>query len=413
MAGPWTRRRHLALATFWFGLYFLYQPVGTSLVPAQIDRIVPHDREPYALGVVLGLGAFVAMTVAPLVGIWSDRMTTRFGRRRPFIVAGVVGTVVSLLVLGAAPDFPAVVIGYTLVQLFANGAAAAYAGIIPDIVPGDQVGRASGWLAVMVLVGSAGGLLTNTALAAASHTLLTYAVIAVVLVLCVPPTLIASRGEGATPPPPRDTRPLRVRAREFFAPLRRGDFAWVVWTRMVNNAGISVVTPFTFLFFKDVVGVSKPDVFNPVWYLVVLLFAGPMGYLGGRLSDRRGRKVFVYWSGALQALVAFVFILLYPRAVGIVLVLGAVYGIGYGMYNSVDWALAVDTLPDRRTSAKDMGLFHIALTLPGQVMPALGGLVLGAVNGAHGNQGFRVIFGSATVFFALSTVLVRRVRSAR
>lgn len=411
--GAWTRRRHLSLAAFWFGLYFLYQPVGTSLVPAQIDRIVPHDREAYALGVVLGLGAFAAMAVAPLVGVWSDRVSTRFGRRRPFIVVGVAGSVISLLILGAASNLPQVAIAYTLVQLFANGAAAAYAGLIPDIVPAAQIGIASGWLAVMVLVGSAGGLLANTVLAAASRTLLTYTVIAAVLVLCVPPTLLAARGEGHTPPPPRDTRPRRERVRDFLAPLRRGDFAWVVWTRMVNNAGISVVTPFTFLFFKDVVGVSKPDLFNPVWYLVVLVFAGPMGYLGGRLSDRHGRKVFVYWSGALQAVVALVFILLYPHAIGIVLALGAVYGVGYGMYNSVDWALAVDTLPDKGSSAKDMGLFHIALTLPGQVMPALGGLVLGTVNGAHGNQGFRVVFGSAAVFFALSTLLVRRVRGVR
>jgi MFS family permease len=411
--GSWTRRRHLALATFWFGLYFLYQPVGTSLVPAQIDRIVPHDREAYALGVALGIGAFAAMAVAPLVGVWSDRISTRFGRRRPFIVVGVAGTVLSLLLLGAAPTFPVLVIGYTLVQLFSNAAGAAYAGVIPDIVPAVQIGVASGWLAVMVLVGSAGGLIANTVLAAASRTLLTYTVIAIVLAVCMVPTLMAARGEGASPPPPRDTRPFGDRARDFFAPLRRGDFAWVVWTRMVNNAGISVVTPFTFLFFKDVVGVGKPDVFNPAWYLVVLLFAGPMGYLGGRLSDRHGRKVFVYWSGALQAVVAFVFIVLYPKLVPVVLALGAVYGVGYGMYNSVDWALAVDTLPDRRASAKDMGLFHIALTLPGQVMPALGGLVLGLVNGAHGNQGFRVVFGSAAVFFALSTVLVRRVRSVR
>jgi MFS family permease len=405
--------RHLRLASFWFGLYFLYTPIGTSLVADQVADHVPHDRQTLAQGVALGFGAFLAMSVAPLVGAWSDRVTTRFGRRRPFIVAGTLGTVVSLIVLAAAPDYPFIVAGYSLVQLFANAAGAAYAGLIPDVVPEDQVGTASGWLAVMVLVGSAAGLLVNVILAAVGAPLLTYVVIAVVLPLTVPATLIAARGEGSGPPRTPDTRPFGERARDFVRPLAGGDFAWVVFTRLINNAGVSVVTPFAYFFFRDVVGVGNPKVFTPLWFLVVLAFAGPFGYLGGRVSDRRGRKPFVYWSGGLQALVGFAFIIFYPRLAWIVLLLAAVYGVGYGLYNAVDWALAVDTLPDRRDIAKDMGLFHVALTLPGNVMPAIGGVTLDAFNRRGGNQGYRVVFGAAAVCFALSTVLVRRVRSVR
>lgn len=409
----WTRAQHLRLASFWFGLYFLYTPIGTSLVPDQVDALVPKERQALAIGVLLGIGAFFAMAVPPFIGRWSDRVTTRFGRRRPFIVAGTAGTAVSLVVMAIAPDYPLYVIGYCLVQLFANGAGAAYSGVIPDVVPEEDVGTASGWLAVMVLVGSAGGLLANVVFAGIGVKRLTYVAIGVVLCLTLLPTLKAARGEGSKPPLPPDPRPLRERARDFFAPLRGGDFAWVVATRLINAAGIAAVTPFTLNFFRDVVGVGNPDVFNPIWYLVVLVFAGPFGYVGGRLSDRIGRKRFVYWSGGLQAAVAFVFIVLYPHSAGVVLLLGAVYGVGYGLYNAVDWALAVDTLPDREHSAKDMGLFHIALTLPGNVVPFLAGVTLDRINAGGGTQGYRVVFGSAAVFFLLSTVLVRRIKGVR
>ena len=36
-------------------------------------------------------GALVAMFANPLFGAWSDRTTSRFGRRRPWILAGCVG----------------------------------------------------------------------------------------------------------------------------------------------------------------------------------------------------------------------------------------------------------------------------------------------------------------------------------
>ena len=100
-------------------------------------------------------------------------------------------------------------------------------------------------------------------------------------------------------------------------------------------------------------------------------------------------------------------------ALGLVLIMGAVYGIGYGLYTAVDWALAVDTLPDRGAGAKDMGLFHVALSLPGSIVPAITGYVLGAVNGPSGTGGYRVVFGSAAVFFVLGTVFVSRIRSVR
>ena len=406
-------RQHTALAAYWFGLYFLFTPVGASLTATQIDDIVPGGRQQVAQGLLLGAGAFFATVLPPLVGAWSDRMSTRWGRRRPIVLGGTVVTVLSLLVMMTASTYQQLLLGYVAVQIGSNAAGAAYSGLIPDVVAADEVGRASGALSTMVLLGSAGGLGANVLFAAVHAARLTYVAIAAVLVAVMVPTLRVTRGEGRTPARPPATGTARQRAAAFLRPLRGGDFAWVVGTRMLITAGISTISPFTFYFFRDVVGVSNPDLFNPVWLLVVLAFAAPLGFAGGRLSDRHGRKRFVYASGGLQAFVAVVFIALYPTAVPLVLALGAVYGVGYGLYIAVDWALACDTLPQRDASAKDMGLFHVALSLPGNIVPAVAGLVLSAVNAHQANAGYRVVFSFAIVFFLLGTVLVRRVRSVR
>src|ERR1700743_1937033 len=39
----------------------------------------------------------------PLVGNWSDNTQSRFGRRRPFLVAGAIGVAVSFLLLFSTP----------------------------------------------------------------------------------------------------------------------------------------------------------------------------------------------------------------------------------------------------------------------------------------------------------------------
>jgi MFS family permease len=166
-------------------------------------------------------------------------------------------------------------------------------------------------------------------------------------------------------------------------------------------------------FFHDVVRVPNAAQFTSLWLVMVYVTATPLGLLGGLLADRFGRKVFVYGSGAFQALVGLVFIVFYPTATPVLIGLALIYGLGFGLYYAVDWALACDTLPDRANAAKDMGLFHVAFTLPQVVVPAIAGPVLDHFNRQSPNSGYRVIFSSAIVFMLLGTVFVSRIKSVR
>ena len=405
--------RHTALSTFWFGSNFLWIPLTTVLIQSQIDSVVPKGQQNTAIGVTLGAGGILAMTVPPLVGAWSDRLHSRYGRRRPIMVFGSLLTIPGLVVLMLATNYPEVLLGYVIIQFFFNGAGAAYAGIIPDVVPAQEVGKASGFLATMTQLGIGAGLGVTSALNG-SH--VSYAVMGAVALVSLIPTVWAAQGEGETPVPPHPKRPFGETVAEFFRPLHEGDFAWVVFTRFMISSGITAVLYFLLNFFRDVVlpPHSNASGFTSNWLLVVVATAIPFGFFGGQISDRiHRRKIFVYISGAAQASVALVFIVFYPTAIPLVFALGVAYGVGYGMYFAVDWALACDTLPDPKASAKDMGLFHIALTLPQAIIPFFGGPLIDALNGPHGNGGYRIVFSSAIVFLFLGTVLVSRIKTVR
>jgi MFS family permease len=405
--------RHAGLSAFWFGSNFLWIPLTTVLMQNQIDSVVPKGQQNTAIGVALGLGGVLAVTVPPIVGAFSDRISTRFGRRRPIIVAGSLLTMPGLLILVVANNYPEVLIGILIIQFFFNGAQAAYAGIIPDVVPAQEVGKASGYLATMTQLGIGTGLGVTSLLGGSRAT---YLVMGAVALLSILPTLWAARGEGAIPIPPHPRRPLGEAIAEFVRPLHEGDFAWVVFTRLMVSSGITAVLYFLVNFFRDVVlpPTTNAATFTGNWLLVVVATALPFGFFGGMLSDKiHRRKIFVYLAGAAQGSVAIVFIVFYPTAIPLVFALGVAYGIGYGLYFAVDWALAVDTLPDPKASAKDMGIFHIALTLPQAFIPLFGGPLIDTLNGPHGNGGYRIVFSSAVVFLFLGTVLVRRIKVVR
>ena len=405
--------RHTALSSLWFGFNFHWLPIGFVLIQSQLRDLVPHDTFGAALGTMVGAGAIFAVAVPPLVGQLSDYLYTPWGRRRPLIFSCTLANLVGLGIMMTAHSYAQLFVGYMWIQLFANAAGAAYAGVIPDVVPNPEFGRASGFLAAMNQAGGLAGVLTTSVLAGMHQLVWAYAVIGAITVLTMIPALWASRGEGMTRIVRGPSIPLLASARNFLAPLWSGDFGWVIFTRLMVTAAITIVAYFLSPFFHDIVRVSNADQFTSNWLGIVFVAAIPFGIFGGVISDRLGRKIFVYLSGAAQSLVAIVFIALYPPQIPLVFALGVVYGLGYGLYYAVDWALACDTLPDRSKSAKDMGLFHVAQTLPQTIAPAIGGYLLDYFNHLSPNSGYRAVFASAIVFFVLGTVFVSRIRSVR
>src|SRR5260370_4775479 len=177
-------------------------------------------------------------------------------------------------------------------------------------------------------------------------------------------------------------------------------------------------------YFQFVVGLSKPPMASAALGLTVVLAAVASALWSGQGSDRAGRrKQYVYVSSGLQAAVPIVLLLSLTRSVPLIFGLGLVYGLGFGAYTAVDWALACDVLPNRKDAAgKDMGLWHASLTVPTVVGPAIlalmlsylehsGHAILGLPPGDH--LGFRVGFGVAALAYVLGTVMVSHIRGTR
>jgi MFS family permease len=138
--------------------------------------------------------------------------------------------------------------------------------------------------------------------------------------------------------------------------------------------------------------------------------------VAGVLSDKYGRKMMVYISGALMGVVCLVFVLFHSFTLAVIM--GIVFGLGYGAYESVDWALASDVLPSMDDYAKDMGVWHVAMVLPQVIATPIAGFLLdnfqrvGKVQNIP-NLGYTVIFMVAVVYFIFGTVFVKQIKKVR
>ncbi|MBV9231548.1 MAG: MFS transporter [Chloroflexi bacterium] len=197
-----------------------------------------------------------------------------------------------------------------------------------------------------------------------------------------------------------------------FDPRRDPDFAWVFVTRLVMMMGIYTIQTFLQYYMRDVVGAAHPEQQTTNFVIFVSLTSLVSAFAAGWLSDRFGRKRMVYISGGLMSVVGFIFII--THSLPIVLAAGAIFGLGYGAYTSVDWALVADVLPSHRDYARDMGIWNIALSLPQVVAPVLGGpLIDSFTHAGNATLGFQLLFAMAIVYCVIGTVTVRYIRGVK
>ncbi|HOU11722.1 MAG TPA: MFS transporter [Anaerolineae bacterium] len=142
----------ITINLFWLALNIRNNAVGTLFMPYLVDRFVRPEIRNTALGGMRTAGLIIAMLVQPAMGLLSDRSTSRFGRRRPFIFVGVLLDLVFLAGIALAFNYWSLLIVILLIQFSSNMSHGPLQGLIPDLVPEEQRGMASAVKAIMELI---------------------------------------------------------------------------------------------------------------------------------------------------------------------------------------------------------------------------------------------------------------------
>ncbi|HEV7742151.1 MAG TPA: MFS transporter [Pseudolysinimonas sp.] len=392
-----------AFATAWLGIWMAQLAPVQLLLPHQVDVVrdlvgsTDWLQSVVAFGIISGIAGACALIAYPLTGALSDRTTSRFGRRRPWIAGGAVLFAVSLAFLGLQNTYVGLGIFWSLALTGFCVLTAALTATISDQVPVAQRGFVSGWVSAPQAIGTVLGLLLVVYVITSQ--VLGYIVLGVLLLVLVLPFLLVAKDAVLT----REQRPKLSRraflSSMWISPRKYPDFAWTLTSRILINLGNALGTTMLLYFLTYGLKVDAPDDDIILLSLIYTVFVVIASLVLGRLSDSWGRrKPFVTFAAILQALAAILLAL--APSFPVAMFAGALLGLGYGCFLSVDQALATQVLPDPADRGKDLGIMNIASAVPQAVAPLLGAFVVVSLGGFVGLfllSGLFALLGAATV----------------
>jgi MFS family permease len=390
--------------------------IGTNLLflapllvtlPLKVNALVGIDQAPNDLALVAGLGAALAIFANPFFGRMSDRTTARFGMRRPWMLIGLAGGSLGILVIALAPSIPVVVVGWCLAQVSLNALLAALVAVIPDQVPTTQHGVVSGLVGICLPIASVSATFLVKLFAGNELAMfLVPAGMGGLFVALFALTLDDRRLAHAD----RPAWSAREFATTFYVdPRKSPDFAWAFVSRFLFVLAYAFLATYLAYYLLEHIDSTDADVPQQIFLGTLLQSASLIAasLVGGKLSDRLSRrKIFVFSASIVYGLALFV--LAIASSFSGVLVGMAISGLGFGLYFAVDLALVLDVLPSKDDAAKDLGVFNMAGAVPFALAPAIAPLILAIGGGSYGV--LYAVAGVCAIVGAFAILRVRRVR---
>ena len=423
LIGPKLPIPHLGIAfdkprPWWFvlgimlgqlGIFIALMGPATVSIQIKASQLASSPAEAASItAFAVAPGALAAVIFNALGGRISDRSTSRFGRRRPWLIVGALGMLVGLALIALAPGAALMAVGWFLAQAAGNLALAAYVASIADQLSPAQYGRASG------LVGIASNLAVMIATWLASA--LTGNMVALFLVPGLIGMVLVLIFAFMLPEPVLRENRLPFNLRELVLtfwrnPVKFPDFGLAWGGRFTIILASFMFTTFRVLYMENHLGLEPGDAVRAVATGVTIYTVTSMvaSLLAGWLSDLLGRrKILVAASILIFGLATY--LLLHADTVTAFYVVEAIMGLAYGTYIAVDLALVLEVLPDREQAGKDMGVFNIANALPQSLAPAFGGFLLANLGGGTDFTALLVAALVAAVIGAVLTMFIRGVK---
>jgi MFS family permease len=389
-----------------FGLYLTVMMPALFSLPYKVGVLSPDDKVA-VLGLVATIGAVTGLIAGPIAGVLSDRTRTRIGRRRPWLIVGLVVLALGSTMVALADSLPMLIAGWMVVSLGGAANGAAITPVVAERVPEAQRGTVGAIVGVAtqlagVLGYSIGGLLTGSLLLLFLVPVIALAVFgALFMVLLREPVIDIP-----------ETTIAQTFRRLVFNPRRYPDFSLIWLGKLLMQIALAFLSTYQLYFLLDRLGFTAEEagaklaLAGGIGIVVTMTFA----VVSGTLSDRlRRRKAFIFTASALTA----VGLALMAFADGFGLFFAAVMFIlgAAGMFGSVDVAMASDLVPERDQAGRWMSIYNLAATLSTAIAPVVGAALL-AIGSASASDYTALFLAGAVLALGtgVATAFVRGVR---
>ncbi|HWS52046.1 MAG TPA: MFS transporter [Microbacterium sp.] len=357
------------------------------------------------LGYILGIGSVVTLLTAPLTGILSDRTRTRWGRRRPFAIGGMIVGIGAIALMAMAQDLVALGAGWVLSNLGWGTALGSIGNIQADRLSAAQRGKVGALTGVVTQVAPVTGvLLVGPIVGDIGLAMWLPTLVGIPLVLLFVVFVREADSRGAV----FDHRLTvgSILRSYLFRPSAHPAFAWNWLGRFLFFFGITFTSTYSTFFLASRMELSVQEIAPIVGLMSAIGTAvSALGAVAaGWLSDRWGRRrPFILASVCLYAAGAGVSAFATDLPV---LIVGAVLtSLGVALFLAINQAMVLDVLPLRDTQAgRFMGITAFSQKIPNALAPLLAPVLL-ATGGVAG-ENYTLLYLSAGAFALLGGLLI-------
>lgn len=461
-----TSAQLLRMSAFWFGLQFFWTSALLIVLPGKVREFVPLESLGGYLSLIKGLGSIVVISTQLTVGFISDHAYSKLGKRRPFMLFGVITGCAAIALFMIAPQYWWLLSAYLLIEFTLNVASVPFQSLLPDLVPKLQHAYAGSVMGALHLTGNLLGLLSLLAITLiyGSNTDAGYRelLLPAYIVILVGTMLIVVFGidEEKWAQAVRETITGAVKSISILpgtvvkfaktAPTvfgciihdykkvdlrKQPNFVWLALSRFAVFLGYHSFLTFV-KYYTEInldreswlvsIGIAPEKVGSFLGLVTpAMLVFFILGGLGGNLAsaflaDRYGKKAVI--AGGMIIAGVMDIPLIFTSNVWIAIGAGMALGVGWGAFLAADWAFACTLMPKDRAGSF-MGIWDVTTLLPQILAPIIAGgvirdLVFNAYKsglGEHAAEALahRCIFASIMVYFTVGLILLGKVREER
>ena len=349
----------ISINSYWFGLSFLWNTMHPIVLPAILLNYVPDASKNTYLGLLTFLGLILAMLVQPISGTISDRYTSRWGKRKPFIILGTILDICVLVFITFTNTLIGIFLGYIALQIASNIAQGPMQGLIPDLVPEKQKGLASGIKNFMDVFGLICASLVAGILLIPDEPrpVRIFLVVIGILGITAISTLLTvheKKNENTASPKAekfsiKNIFTLNVTTNRAFTNL--------LISRFIFLMGVYGIQTFAQYYIRDVLVVDNAVKATGSLMAVIAASLTVCVLVSGWLSDRSGPEKLMNAAMLITAVGGF--ILVFVQDMKMLMVVAAFIGAGMGLYLTSNWTMAVKLAPPDQ-AGRFLGLTNLA-----------------------------------------------------